>query len=388
MAKDRPPIHKNVYLLGWVSLFTDLSSQMIYPLVPVYLQNLGASTFIIGIIEGVAESIGSFLKVFFGNLSDRLNKRKVFVFLGYGLSSLSKPLLYLANSWPLVMLLRISDRMGKAIRNPARDALISHSVESNSRGKAFGIHRGMDRIGAAGGSLLAVLVLWLTHESIQMVFLFAGIPAFLALMFIPFVKENFVRPEGNSASKYRSNRKFKFFLLSIIIFTLGNSSNAFLILKARENGIMITMIPVLWLVYNIVASIASPYLGALSDKFGRKILIQASFIVYTLIYIGFAFSSSELITWLLFASYGIYYGLSNGIFKAYIADQSDSTFRATAYGIFQTATGLALLPASMIMGYTWDLFGSEIAFGISAAFSLIGFLIFTISQLHYEKFKG
>ena len=370
-------------MLGLVSLFTDLSSQMVYPLVPEFLISIGANRAIIGMIEGIAESTASLFRIVFGRLSDKLRKRKLFLVLGYGLSALSKPFLYLANVWTVVLGVRFSDRMGKAIRTPARDTLISTSVNPSEKGKAFGFHRAMDRIGAIGGPLLAILVLSLFNNNVRLVFLLSIIPGILALFFIRFVKETTIERKPVSAVHKHSlrNAPFIIFLISNIVFTLGNSSNAFLILRAREAGLTILMIPVIWIVYNIFCTVSSPVFGLWSDKIGRKPIIIFSFLFYSVVYFFFGIANNLWAIWVLFGAYGIYYGLSAGVFRAYIADLVEPENRATAYGLFNTGIGIALFPASLIMGALWDSFGSKWAFLVSAGFSLLGFTIFLLSLL-------
>ena len=373
---------KNIVLLGMVSLFTDLSSQMIYPLIPEFLSGIGVKKAIIGAIEGIAESTASLFRPVFGRLSDKLRKRKLFIYLGYGLSTISKPFLYFASSWPAVLVIKFFERIGKASRTPARDALISTSVSSSKKGRAFGFHRAMDRIGAIGGPLIAMLILFFFNSNVRLVFLLSVVPAAIAIFFIRFVRETAVKKDTAPHIKQKSslrNTPFVLFLFSNIIFNLGNSSNAFLILKAREEGLAIFLIPVIWIVYNIFCSLSSPLFGSLSDKIGRKPVIITSFIYYSIIYFLFALSDSLWSVWVLFGAYGIYYGLSEGIFRAYIADLVSSDQRATAYGLFNTGIGLALFPASIIMGTIWDIYGSRGAFITSALFSMLGFLIFLVS---------
>lgn len=375
---------KNIILLGMVSLFTDLSSQMIYPLIPEFLVSIGAKKAVIGIIEGIAESTASLFRPIFGRLSDKLKKRKLFIYLGYGLSTISKPFLFFASSWPAVLAIKFFERVGKASRTPARDALISTSVSHSEKGKAFGFHRAMDRMGAIGGPLIAMLILIFFEGNVRLVFLLSVVPAIIALFFIKFVKET--TPEKNNAPHIRQKSSlrsapFIIFLIANIVFSLGNSSNAFLILKAREEGLTIFLIPVIWVVYNIFCSLSSPIFGLLSDRIGRKPIIITSFIYYSAIYFLFALSNSLWSVWVLFGAYGIYYGLSEGVFKAYIADLVSPGKRATAYGLFNTGIGLALFPASIIMGTIWDIYGSKWAFITSALFSLLGFLIFLASMV-------
>ncbi len=378
----------NVISLGFVSLFTDLSSQMIYPLIPEFLVSIGTTKLVIGIIEGIAEATASLLRTVFGRLSDKMKKRKLFIFLGYGFSAVSKPFLYFANTWVTVLAVKFADRVGKAARTPARDALISTSVDSSIKGKAFGFHRAMDRIGAIGGPLLAMLVLAYSNNNVRLVFLFSVIPGVAALFFIKFARETaFLKEKGKSGEKKVGirNTPFIVFLISIIIFQLGNSSNAFLILKARETGLAVALIPVIWIVYNGVCTISSPVFGTLSDKIGRTPVIVISFIYYAIIYSLFGFANQLWMVWLLFGTYGVYYGLSEGIFRAYIADLVGPENRATAFGIFNTGIGLALFPASLIMGTMWDMYGSKWAFTVSASLSLFGFLIFIISLFFQPK---
>jgi MFS family permease len=374
---------RNVWSLGWVSLFTDLSSEMIYPLVPQFLVQIGASKAIVGIIEGIAEMTASIFRTVFGRLSDKLGKRKLFIYFGYGFSAISKPFLYLAQAWTAVLGVRFADRMGKAARTPARDALLSTSVDPSIKGKAFGFHRAMDRIGAIGGPLLAMLVLYLSPDNLRLVFLLSVIPGVLALFFIQFAKETrAIATEKDSKPKGDlRNPAFIVFLVANIIFTLGNSSNAFLLLKANEAGVTLALIPVIYIVYNVVSTIAAPIFGTVSDKWGRKNTIILSFIYYAIIYSLFGFANQPWMVWVLFAAYGIYYGLSDGVYRAYIADIVDPKNRATAYGLFNTAIGLALFPASLIMGGVWDLLGSKAAFIIASGLSLVGFLVFMVSLL-------
>ncbi len=377
---------RNVFYLGLVSLFTDLSSQMIYPLVPAFLAGMGVSNTIIGVIEGVAESTASLLRTVFGRWSDRLGRRKLFIFVGYGLSAVSKPFLYLAHCWPTVLAVRFSDRVGKAVRTPARDALISTSVSAKRKGLAFGFHRAMDRTGAIGGPLLAMLVLHLfagRADKVRLVFLFSVIPALLALVFILFAKETAAQVKARDTGKASGmgSPAFIVFLVASILFSLGNASNAFLILKAREAGLSMALVPGIWVFYNVFCTLSSPVFGTLSDRIGRSPVIMASFIYYAVVYALFGVSQSLWQVWALFGAYGIYYGLSEGVFRAYIADLVQPQHRATAYGIFNTGIGLALVPASIIFGAIWDAFGSRWAFFTSAGFSLLGFGVFMISLL-------
>jgi MFS family permease len=373
---------RNILFLGLVSLFTDLSSEMIYPLIPEFLVGIGAKKAVVGIVEGIAEATASVFRPLFGRLSDRLKKRKLFIYGGYGLSAISKPFLYVVRAWTGVLGVRFSDRVGKAIRTPARDALISTSVRASRKGIAFGLHRAMDTAGAVCGPLAALLVLHFSGNNVRLVFLLSVVPAVVALFFIGFARETIA--VGGSTLAPREKKRtivrspLLVFLIANIAFTLGNSSNAFLILKAREAGLAIALIPVIWVVFNTSYSMSAPLFGLLSDRIGRKPIIIVSFLYYSAVYLAFAFAESLWAVWALFGAYGLYYGLSEGTFRAYIADLVDPENRATAYGLFDTGIGLALFPASLIMGMIWDAYGSKWAFLTSAGFSLLGFLIFLI----------
>ncbi|WP_299461774.1 MFS transporter [uncultured Microscilla sp.] len=380
MKKQRLP--HNVILLGFVSLFSDISSQMVYPLLAPFLKSLGATVVLIGLIEGIAETTAALCKTFAGRLSDLWQKRKVFVLLGYGLSNLSKPFLYGASVWSHVLGVRFADRVGKAVRNPPRDALIAGSVDKTQRGKAFGWHLALDRTGALLGPLIALLILSFSLNNMRLVFLLSIVPGVIAVGLVFWVKEVKIQQPNQPAQKQTrallDNRSFMLFWIACMLFTLGNSSNAFLILKAQEVRFSTTAIVLLWTLYNLVCTLAAPLLGNLSDKVGRKPLIALSFLYYAGLYALFAFAEAQWMIWALFGAYGIYYGLSKGIFKAYIADLVPDHLRATAYGLFNTGLGIALLPASLLMGAIWTQWSSQWAFLVSACFSLLGCSIFLI----------
>ena len=393
--KAKYKLGRNVLALGAVSLFTDLSSQMVYPLIPTFLAALGVSPAILGLIEGIAESTASLFRTVFGRMSDKLKKRKIFIIFGYGLSAISRPFFYIASHWTTVMAIRFSDRIGKAARTPSRDALISTSIHPSIKGKAFGFHRAMDRVGAIGGPLLAMLVLYLLRDTmselnaLKTTFLISVIPGLISLIFIKFTKETkfIAKTIGEKKKTAMRNAPFIIFLVANTFFALGNSSNAFLILKAQEVNIATFLIPILWVVYNIACTISSPILGSLSDKIGRKPIIATSFIYYTIVYILFGFAKQAWMIWVLFAAYGIFYGLSNGIFRAYVADIVEEENRATAYGVLNTVIGISLLPASVLMGLLWTKFSSQIAFIVAAGFGIVGFIVFLISLLVKKKPK-
>ncbi len=376
MQKNK--LDKNVKALGLVSLFTDMSSQMIYPLLPIFLTSvLGVGVAFIGLLEGIAESTASILKVFSGWYSDRLKKRKPIIFAGYSLSTIGKPFLYLATAGWHVLLVRFVDRVGKGIRTSPRDALIAGSCSADDRGRAFGVQRAMDRTGAFIGPLIAFAILPLLNGNLRMVFLLAFLPALVAVLVVLFLVKDKPQPlappeQKHAASSRGTSRDFKVFVVVLAVFTLGNSSNAFLILRARDLGLEVALIPILWLMYNFVCSISAIPFGHLSDKIGRKKTTLLGFGVYVLVYLGFAFSRTQGLIWLFMAIYGVYYGLSEGVLRAYVADLvEDESVMATAYGIYHTVTGLCMLPASLIMGILWQQFNPTIAFSVGAAIALI-----------------
>jgi MFS family permease len=374
-------IPKNVFVLGLVSFLTDVSSDMIYPILPVFLSDvLGSSKLFIGLIEGIAESTASILKVFSGWLSDRLGKRKILVVSGYGLSALGKPILSLVTTGWQVLSVRFLDRFGKGVRTSPRDALIAESSKEERRGLSFGFHRAMDSSGAVIGPLLAFLFLPLVNRNYRTLFLIASIPAFLSvLLLILFVKEKKKAKEKiPSLTKLKLSQfspKFKIFVFGVTIFTLGNSSDAFLFLRAKGLNIDVVYIPVLWLVLNAVYTLVSLPAGWLSDRIGRKNLILSGLFVYALVYLGFAFATRSMHAWLLFAVYGLYYGLANGTMRAHVSDLVEEDKRATAFGIYHGAVGMTALPASLIFGWLWQSVGVSFAFCFGAGLALLAFLI-------------
>jgi MFS family permease len=374
---------RNVFAISLVSLLNDASSEIIYPLLPVFLSlTLGASPGIIGLIEGTAESISSLLKLAAGHLSDRRGKRKVFVVFGYVLSSFTRPLLALAGSWPQVLGLRLSDRVGKGIRSAPRDAMIADNVRVEERGLAFGFHRAMDHTGAVIGPLLGyLLLLWLaadrnapTAGDFTKIFLLASIPALAAVVVVAFLvresqkpnsaPEVFDQPVRLSLRGFDSH--FKRFLVLVALFTLSNSSDAFLLLRAQSTGVSIAAIPLLWAMLHLSKVVSSIFGGDLSDRLGRRRLIVSGWVLYAAVYAGFAFVSNSVSVWILFLIYGIYFGLAEGAEKALVADLVRPEQRGTAYGLYNLAFGITVLPASLLMGGLWDWRGPRTAFLVSA----------------------
>jgi MFS family permease len=378
-------IPKNVLLLGLVSLLTDMSSDMIYPILPLFLSEvLHSSAVFIGLIEGVAESTASILKVFSGWLSDRLGKRKFLVTLGYGLSSLGKPALSIVNAGWQVLGLRFLDRFGKGVRTSPRDAMIADSTPPERRGLSYGFHRAMDSGGAVIGPLLAFIFLSLEHKNYRFIFALASIPAVLSVLTLFFfVKESRrIKEKAANLPKLRLssfNSKFKIFLLGVMLFTLGNSSDAFLFLRAKGLGVNEIYIPILWMILNLVYALASSPAGALSDRIGRKNLIVSGLLIYALVYFGFAFAIHPIHAWILFAVYGLYYGLADGTMRAYVADLVEEEKRATAFGIYHGVVGVMALPASLIFGWLWQSVSISTAFIFGAGLAFVAMLIFEIA---------
>ena len=390
-------LERNVFFTGLVSFFMDFSSEMIYPLVPIFLSSvLGVNKSVIGLIEGIAESTASLLKVFSGWLSDRMGKRKILMVAGYGISALSRPIIALSTLWGHVLTFRFVDRFGKGIRGAPRDAIIAESTPYAELGRSFGFHRGMDTLGAVAGPAVAFIILSLFSGNYRLVFWLSMIPGMIAVLIILFfIKE---KKSRNSELKKREtfalqdfctnlDWRFKAFVAIATLFAIGNSSDVFLILKATDTGVKETQIPIIYLCFNLVYALTSIPAGILSDRIGRKRIILAGFILFGFIYWGFASASEQKHIWGLFLLYGLFMGLTEGIQKAFLATIIPAEFKATAYGIFNTFVGLAIFPASVIGGYLWDKFGPHATFyyGMSTAF--ISALIFLI-VFGFDKLKN
>ena len=376
---------KNVFAAGLVSLFMDISSEMIYPLLPIFLTTvLGASKATVGIIEGIAESTASILKVFSGWLSDRLGKRKLLMGIGYGVSVLSRPIMATAGTWGEVLSARFVDRFGKGVRTAPRDAIIADSVENNNLGKAFGFHRAMDTLGAVIGPAIAFLVLALFLNNFRLVFWLSVIPGIISvLLIIFFITEKAHKREAASIPKLTIkdfNGNFRFYILVIFIFSIGNSSDAFLILRAENVGISKEFIPIIYLIFNLVYSLSSTPLGMLADKVGMKRMILFSFIFYAGIYAGLAFVTNQAQILGLFILYGLFKGMSEGTQRAYLASLAPPERKATAFGIYHMAVGFALLPASIIAGALWDKIGPEATFLYGTVTASLAFILFSMRK--------
>ncbi|HWI53926.1 MAG TPA: MFS transporter [Symbiobacteriaceae bacterium] len=367
-------MRRNVWYAGLVSLFTDISSEMLVPVLPLFLANvLGAPVQAIGLIEGLAEAMASLMKAFSGWFSDRVGKRKPLMAWGYGLSNFLKPLMGFTVGWGQVLAIKLADRFGKGLRGSPRDALIADSVQPDERGKAFGFHRAMDTTGAAIGPLLAFAILWLRPGEYRWVFWAAIIPGMLALVAILFIKEtgSGVRQPGAvlrnwSLALGAVPPKLRRFMLIGVLFAIGNSSDAFLILRAQNLGLAAALVPLAYFAFNVSYAFLSYPAGALSDKIGRKPVMVGGFAAFALIYLGFGLATHAWMAWPLFLLYGLYYAGTEGIQKAYIVDHAGKEHRGAAIGVYNALTGFAALPASVIAGYLWDTVGAAAPFYVGA----------------------
>lgn len=365
----------NVVVLGVVSFLTDVSTEMVYPLIPIFLTTtLGASPAIVGVIEGIAESIASLLKVISGYWGDKTKKKKELAIVGYGSSLLGKVVLIFAGSWGGVLISRVIDRLGKGIRTAPRDALIAESAKAEARGHAFGLHRAMDTFGAAIGVAIAYFLLIRNISSFNRIFLFSMIPAFLGVIALFFVRQ----PRDLSTGKKKLSfawsaldTKLKAFLIIAFIFNLGNSSNQFLLLRASKLGASVPLVVLLYLVYNISYGILSYPMARLSDRIGRRRILVAGYLIYAVVYLGFALVNQITPLWTLFIIYGFYIAFTEGVEKALLADIAPSHLRGTVIGLHATLVGLALLPASLFAGILWDLLGASAPFYFGASMGLL-----------------
>ncbi len=380
---------RNVFLLGMTSFLNDVATEMMYPLLPLFLTSkLGAAPAIIGVIEGIAESTASLLKVVGGYWSDRVGARKPFAFFGYATAPLSRIILYLAVSWPLVLVSRVLDRIGKGIRTAPRDALIADSTIPEARGAAFGFHRALDTAGAAVGVVIAYLFLTADQNDYANVFLWSIAPALLGTLVLLGVKEQRATPKPALASAqplllsparmvaaWRTlPRKLKAFLLIALVFTLGNSSNQFLLLRADHLGLTPSLVILAYLLFNVVYAALSYPFGRLSDRIGRKTLLVIGYLFYSGVYLGFALIGDVAWIWSLFAAYGFYIALTEGVEKALVSDIAPPDLRATLIGLHATMLGIGLLPASALAGWLWGAFGAPAPFYFGGAMGLLAAL--------------
>ena len=375
---EKPSIPRPVWFLGWTSLFTDAATEMIYPLLPVYLSRvLGASAVSLGIIEGVAEAVNSVLKVISGYWSDRSSRRRPIVIAGYTLSSISRPLIALTTTWPQVLLIRALDRTGKGIRGAPRDALLARFATPSTRGRIFGFHEAMDHAGAIVGPVMATVILFFVPEGYRLVFGLTAIPGAIAVTLLFFVDEDAAAgkaprrqspaPSVRPGAAQRLPRRLIVLMGVLLVFSLGNSADAFLLLRLSDALGGAKYVPLMWAGIHVVKASLSTWGGTLSDRFGRKHLIVSGWIVYALVYLGFAMSTSAsaFIAWFLF--YGVYFAFAEGPSKALVTDLTPPERRGAAFGLYNATIGAGALTASVLFGYLYEHFGSSTAFTTGAA---------------------
>ncbi len=375
-----PTLPRNVWVVTATSFLNDVSSEMIQNLMPLFLANvLGVHTDVIGLIEGIAESSSSLLKIVSGWLSDLAGQRKSLAVLGYVISTIAKPFLYITTSWPGVLVVRFADRVGKGIRTAPRDALVADSVDERHRGLAFGIHRAGDTSGALLGLLIALGVVWATQAgavtledvTFRRIVLIGIVPAVLGVLVILLGASDVStrrKADAPRLSLAGMDARFRRFMVVILLFTLGNSADAFLILRAQERGLSVVGVLGMLATFNLIYAAISGPAGGLSDRIGRRRVLLFGWTVYGLLYLGFALSEAAWQIWLLYGLYGVYYGTVEGTAKAFVADIVLPEQRATAYGIYNAAVGIAALPASLIAGVLWQGLGGWQGFGPQAPF--------------------
>jgi MFS family permease len=380
---------RTVWLLGLVSFFNDAASELVYPLVPIYLASvLMAGPKALGLIEGIAEATGSLLKLFSGVMSDRLQSTKHWVVSGYTIAAIARPLMAFTAAWPMVLALRFADRVGKGLRTSPRDALLALAVTKEHRGLAFGLHRAMDNAGAVVGPLLAAWLL-IEHMPLKDVFLWASLGGVIALILALSIEEP-KRDADIPVQRFNWSVKalpapFKRYLLVVALFTLGNASNMFLLLRAKDMGLPEYQVPLLWALVSLTAALFSTPLSALSDKLGRVRLIVGGWVVYSVFYLLLGLNGQPLLVWPLFAFYGLFMAATEGAEKALVADMVPTEVLGTAYGWFNLTAGIMLLPASIIFGWLWQATSPLTAFGFSAACALFAALLLRawVSPLHF-----
>ncbi|MFC2057078.1 MFS transporter [Chloroflexota bacterium] len=387
-------LHPNVFFMGMTSLLTDVSSDMVFTLVPLFLTNvLRAAGTVVGLVGGISEGADAICRIFSGWLSDKIGKRKFLAVSGYSISTIAKPFLYLANAWGVVLAVRFTDRVGKGVRTSSRDALIADSISADERGKGFGLHRAMDTTGAFLGLVIAAVIVYLVQGTsaielglgcFRWLVIGGVIPAALAVVVLQvFVHEKKKGNSPNSNSQVRMSlsgirgsfdTRFWIFLAIMAVFTLGNSSDFFVILRAQKLGVPLFQVVLMLVLWNATEAAFSLPMGILSDKLGRKRLIVLGWSIYALVYLGFALSSATWQIWLLFACYGIYYGIVQGVAKAFVADLAPEEKRGTAYGLYHGVVGLSLVAASVIAGMLWDVVSPAAPFYFGAGLAFLAML--------------
>jgi MFS family permease len=373
---------RNIIIVGFVSLFTDLSSQMVFPVVPLFLLSLGASAWVIGLVEGAAETTASLLKVFSGYWSDRIKRRKPFVFAGYSLSTVTKPMFSLAYTWPFVLFVRVLERVGKGVRDAPRDAIIAESVDASIRGKAYGFQRALDGIGSFSGAILAVSLLPLLGY--RNLFLIAFLPGIIAVLLILFIKEKRSQdvterraaiPLKVSLRKLPSN--LQLFIVVSTVFALGNFGYAFLILKAKNIGFTDNITLLLYVLFYVVYTLFTIPAGILSDRIGRKPVLVIGYSLFAVTAVSLLVTSQLVPLVIVFILYGIFFGMIDGVQRAFVVDLAPQNLKGTALGTFYTATGLIALPGGFIAGYLWTTISPQATFLFALGLTIIGLILFS-----------
>jgi Arabinose efflux permease len=388
MKEQKTKIPKNVFILGLVSFFNDTASEMVYPIVPIFMtQVLRASTTAVGLVEGIAESTAALTKFIFGYLSDKFQRRKPFVSLGYTFSALSKGIIGLASSWPLVLFSRFLDRLGKGLRTSARDALLLQNTDEKNKGYIFGFHRSLDSAGAVLGPILGLIFIYFFANNLRLIFYLATIPGFLAvLLLILLVSEKKeVSPSTKTSQKFSFSWKFlnlkvKLFLLISFIFALGNSSDAFLILRAKNLGLTTQLAVAAYVLYNLVQTLLGTYLGKLSDKIGHRKMFAFGLLVFAFVYFSFGVIKNSLFLWFLFPIYGIYIAAADGVSKAYLGKFISEKEAGSAYGLYQMLLALASFFASFVGGILWTKIGPQATFYFGAIMAFLSFSILSFGK--------
>ncbi|MCH7577612.1 MAG: MFS transporter [Chloroflexi bacterium] len=377
-----PGVKRPVFILGVVSFLTDVSSEMVYPLVPLFLTSvLGAPLTAVGIIEGLAEGGASLFKTVGGWASDRLRMRRPLVFAGYALSAVAKPLLAAAYVWPVVLLVRFGDRAGKGVRTAPRDALVAEVTPAQVRGRAFGFHRAADTLGAVVGPAVALGLLALFSDNFRLIFILAFIPAVAGVALVSLVRERPPPPAaaGATTSTWRElGVGFYVFLGVSLVFALGNSSDVFLLLRAKDVGLSNSEVVLSYMLFNLVYAVVAMPAGIASDRLGRRNVIGLGFAVFAAVYVGFGLAGGGAVIWPLFAVYGLYMALTEGVGRAFVADFVPSDRRATALGLYQGAMGAMILLSSVIAGALWDIVDPAAPFFLGAATALLALVALVI----------
>lgn len=377
-------LSRPVWLLGWVSFFTDMASEMVYPLLPLFLtQVLGAGAMSLGVIEGAAEAANSALKILSGWLADRWRSPKKLVLAGYGIASAVRPLIGLATAWPQVLAIRFADRLGKGIRGAPRDAMLADFAPASARGRVFGFHRAMDHAGAVTGPLLATAFLYFYPGDYRTLFTLTIIPGVIVILFILRVPETGRTrqiPAEPGGTLKTLGEPFYRAMAVILLFSLGNASDAFLLLRLSDLGVATVWIPLLWSALHVVKVVSSLVGGAMSDRFGRRGLIALGWLWYALVYAGFGFFDTRAAAIAIFLSYGLYFGLTEGNEKAWVADMAPVNARGMAFGVYNAALGIGTLAASLIFGAIWTRVSPHAAFltgaGLALLASVLLFMLF------------